>query len=112
MHLLMATILCIAICQPKLISVQEIFRHGSRYPFLPKEKDGTKELLTPPSLAGKLTEKGAEEHYELGKSIYQKYENLLQSAECKTHPKLCIEVRSTNYDRTIESAEAHVSGFL
>lgn len=53
-------------------------------------------------------------HYVLGRAMFDKYwEPLFAGTEYlkKYHPSQ-LYVRSTNYNRTIESAESHLLGLL
>ena len=58
--------------EKKLIFVQELFRHGARYPIYPTTIDGSDYAINEHS-EGELTTQGKNMHYQLGKKIYQKY---------------------------------------
>lgn len=102
--LLVLLVLIIQIATRKLVFVQNLFRHGARYPIFLNSDDFTSE----PSIAnnvGELTTQGKNMHYMLGKILYKKYWKALfqgTEAEYKVDHKL-IYVKSTNVNRTIES---------
>lgn len=61
-----------------------------------------------------MTAQGKHMHYVLGRAMFDKYwEPLFAGTEYlkKYHPSQ-LYVRSTNYNRTIESAESHLLGLL
>lgn len=86
----------------KLIFVQNLFRHGARYPTYPSKDDFT----NAPHIAknkGELTPQGKNMHYLLGKALYKKYWKALfagTNAEYKYDHRQ-IYVKSTNMNRTI-----------
>lgn len=54
-----------------------------------------------------MTKRGRQQHYELGQWLRQRYGNVLLSEQYSPDE---INVRSTDYDRTLESAEANLAG--
>jgi acid phosphatase len=94
------------VAQEKLIFAIDMVRHGDRMPLhsLPAVSDyPSKEKL------GQLTAKGMEQHFHLGKKLRQYYVE-----EAKLLPKqfdnATIFIRSTDFDRTIMSAQALLTG--
>lgn len=97
---------------PKLVYVQEIFRHGARYPekilgigdeFAAKEKS-----------MGELTSQGRSMHYLLGKQMYHRYwKQLFAGTPYEAqYNQSRFYVKSTDVNRTIESAQSHLYGLL
>lgn len=69
---LVLTLLSCSVSEKKLIFIQELFRHGARYPIYPSDTDGT-EYTDELKSEGELTTQGKKMHYLLGQKIYQKY---------------------------------------
>jgi lysosomal acid phosphatase len=106
--ILMMVILCFTIqarSEEKLIFAIDLIRHGDRTPIhpIPTISYQWKEGL------GQLTPEGMREEYELGKQLRQKYVDqyhlLPPNYETET-----MYVRSTDYDRTLMSAESLLMG--
>lgn len=112
--LLILTALAIAISESRrLIYVQEIFRHGARYPINPMSNDDS-EYVNSEKMNGELTSEGKHMHYLLGRAMHDKYWAQLFNGTPyleKYHPSL-IYVKSTNVNRTIESAQSQLQGLL
>lgn len=91
--------------EPKLIFAIDMIRHGDRTPLhqLPAiSYPGPKKL-------GQLTAKGMEQHFNLGKKLRQIYiEQARLLPENFDHST--IYIRSTDFDRTIMSAQALLTG--
>lgn len=87
----------------RLIAIQEIFRHGARYPYNLIKNDPISEQAAHNHELRELTPQGKRQHYLLGKSLYRKYWKKLFGGtqfEHQFHPEL-IYVYSTNTNRTI-----------
>ena len=99
--------------EPKLIYVQEVFRHGHRYPIYPKSYDGSDFVNTIRS-AGELTKLGKSMHYILGQNLYQEYWNKLfaNTPFFNTYNQSKFYVKSTNVNRTIESVQSQLLGIF
>ena len=97
-------LLIIQLChaQKKLIFVQELFRHGARYPIYPKSYDNTTYAIDLNSV-GELTTQGKNMHYQLGKKIYQAYwKDLFGGTEFENrYNQSKFYIKSTDVNRTI-----------
>jgi hypothetical protein len=88
----------------KYVFLQEITRHGTRTAFT--------NLITRPWMAsygiGELTAPGFRQHWVLGNLLREKYSSVFD------HRFKLAEVssRSTGFDRTIQSANAHLEGIF
>jgi len=98
--LFLINVFFLAILTKKLIFIQELFRHGARYPTSPVLMDSSGVTKV---TFGELTTQGKHMQYILGKIIYHKYwKQLFEGTEFmnKYNPSL-IYVKSTNINRTI-----------
>jgi hypothetical protein len=92
----------------KLLMVQELFRHGSRFPGqvlgIGDEYAGMEQSL------GELTSQGKAMHYLLGKKLYEVYwDKLFADTPFQfRYNQSKFLIKSTNYNRTIESAKSHI----
>jgi hypothetical protein len=88
--------------EPKLIYVQEVFRHGHRYPIYPFSFDGS-EFVNGIRSLGELTKQGKSMHYILGQNLYKQYWNSLfaNTPFSNTYNQSKFYVKSTNVNRTI-----------
>lgn len=88
--------------EPKLIFVQQVFRHGHRYPLNAYPFDNSTFIKTIHS-AGELTSLGKSMHYILGQSLYKEYWNKLfaNTPFFNTYNQSKFYVKSTNVNRTI-----------
>lgn len=59
----------------KLIFVQELFRHGARYPIYANRNLDNTDYVFEEHSNGELTTQGKNMHYLLGQKIYQQYWN-------------------------------------
>lgn len=97
---------CILIADEKLVFALDVVRHGDRTPI-----HVFKGLPYPWKEApGELTVKGMKAHYELGKYFRERYvdQAKLLSPQFNNNE---IFVRSTDFDRTLMSAQALLVGF-
>lgn len=98
MKIVLFILLLSQILARKLIFIQNLFRHGARYPIFINPDDFTND----PNIAnkaGELSTQGKHMHYILGKILYKKYWSQL-FAEDEFNSSL-IYVKSTNVNRTI-----------
>lgn len=102
---LLTIILLSPLLSAKLLMVIEISRHGAREPIYDILK------FNPFDSQGELTPVGMKQHYLLGqtlRTLYIENENLFSSIYS---PK-DIYIRSTNYNRTIQSAYSQLFGLF
>ncbi|XP_032091751.1 prostatic acid phosphatase-like [Thamnophis elegans] len=85
----------------------QLYRHGDRSPLSTFPKNTIKDDAWPKGY-GQLTKIGIQQAYNLGKWLKDRYKNFLIS---EYKPKE-IYVRSTDYDRTLMSAEAVLAGLF
>ncbi|EGD74019.1 hypothetical protein PTSG_05716 [Salpingoeca rosetta] len=90
-----------------LLLTQVLFRHGDRSQIasIPLYED-TESTDWPMGL-GQLTQRGREMHFHLGRFFQQHYKDAISTY----HPST-VRVRSTDYERTLESAQALMSGWF
>ncbi|XP_033021812.1 prostatic acid phosphatase-like [Lacerta agilis] len=84
-----------------------VYRHGDRNPVSTFPTNEVKEDAWPQGY-GQLTTNGMRRQYELGQFIKERYKGFL-SDDYKRNE---IYVRSTDYDRTIMSAQANLAGLF
>lgn len=98
----------------KLIFVQELFRHGARFPiYAAKDVDMTDYALDQHSV-GELTTEGKNMHYLLGKRIHRQYwSELFNGTEFEgRYNNSKFYIKSTDVNRTIESCQSHLMGIF
>ncbi|GAB0094173.1 prostatic acid phosphatase [Sergentomyia squamirostris] len=92
----------------KLVFAHVMFRHGDRTPIDPYPNDPYR---TPTAWDGvdwgQLTNDGKRQHYELGQWLRNRYRNLVN----ETYDRNEVYIRSTDVERTLQSALANLAGF-
>ncbi|NXI43066.1 PPAP phosphatase, partial [Galbula dea] len=87
--------------------VVAVFRHGDRTPIVNFPTDLHKESEWPQGF-GQLTKTGMQQLFELGQYMKKRYSSFLNS----TYNRQEFYIQSTDYDRTIMSAQSYLSGLF
>ncbi|BES92136.1 acid phosphatase [Nesidiocoris tenuis] len=94
----------------KVVVGFKIFRHGDRTPIKPYPKDPYMDPSYWPLGYGQLTKRGIYHQFVQGSWVGQRYAHLLPKD--RNYNRKAIRVQSTDVDRTLMSAEAHLAGLF
>ncbi|XP_046898498.1 lysosomal acid phosphatase [Hypomesus transpacificus] len=89
----------------RLTFVTVLYRHGDRSPVKAYPTDPYQDSSWPQGF-GQLSQEGMRQHFELGKVLRHRYQGFLD----EMYDRHQISVRSTDYDRTLMSAQANLAG--
>uniref|UniRef100_A0A8C5BJX4 Lysosomal acid phosphatase n=1 Tax=Gadus morhua TaxID=8049 RepID=A0A8C5BJX4_GADMO len=88
----------------RYLPIGQLFRHGDRSPVKAYPTDPYQESAWPQGF-GQLSQEGMRQHYNLGQFLRGRYKGFLN----ETYDRREVHVRSTDYDRTLMSAEANLA---
>uniref|UniRef100_A0A914Z5F7 Lysosomal acid phosphatase n=1 Tax=Panagrolaimus superbus TaxID=310955 RepID=A0A914Z5F7_9BILA len=88
--------------------VHVIWRHGDRTPSILLPTDPTNGINSWPLGLGELTKKGIQQEFKLGKFLRKRYDGFLS----QDYSPFEVYVRSSDYNRTLASGQAVLSGIF
>ncbi|XP_053149584.1 lysosomal acid phosphatase-like [Hemicordylus capensis] len=81
-----------------------LYRHGDRSPVKAYPRDPYQESAWPQGF-GQLSQEGMQQHWDLGQALRRRYDGFLNASYNRQE----IFIRSTDFDRTLMSAEANLA---